>query len=158
DRAELAHKVIVDTPDLDSNDLSNREKLQRLLPVADVVLYVGSQEKYHDQLGWELFLQQRKRRALALALHKSDPLLHTGASGLRPDEDLIRDLQSEGFQSPLLFRTCAQHWIDAGRDGAALAPAAADLPEGEQFQDLVRWLEMGLTRLEIEAIKARGVS
>jgi hypothetical protein len=33
-----------------------------------------------------------------------------------------------------------------------------DLPEGEQFGELVRWLEMGLTRLEIEAIKARGVT
>ncbi|HEY7310001.1 MAG TPA: hypothetical protein VH643_11635 [Gemmataceae bacterium] len=29
---------------------------------------------------------------------------------------------------------------------------------GEQFRDLTHWLEMGLTRLEIEAIKARGVS
>jgi hypothetical protein len=41
-------------------------------------------------------------------------------------------------------------------DGNSSGPAAA--PEGEQFQDLVRWLEMGLTRLEVEAIKARGVS
>src|SRR5262249_12213335 len=38
-------------------------------------------------------------------------------------------------------------------------PAApAEPPEGEQFQELTHWLEMGLTRLEIEAIKARGVS
>jgi hypothetical protein len=32
-----------------------------------------------------------------------------------------------------------------------------DLPDGEQFRDLQHWLEAGLTRLEIEAIKARGV-
>jgi hypothetical protein len=32
------------------------------------------------------------------------------------------------------------------------------MPEGEQFPQLVEWLEMGLTRLEIDAIKARGVS
>src|SRR5262249_27704605 len=57
DRPALEQKILVDTPDLDSNDLSNREKLLRLLPVADIVLYVGSQEKYHDKLGWELFLQ-----------------------------------------------------------------------------------------------------
>ena len=31
------------------------------------------------------------------------------------------------------------------------------IPEGEQFPELVDWLEDGLTRLEIEAIKARGV-
>src|SRR3954470_1863598 len=41
DRPGLEQKVIVDTPDLDSNDLSNREKLHQILPVADVVLYVG---------------------------------------------------------------------------------------------------------------------
>jgi hypothetical protein len=154
DRPDLEHKILVDTPDLDSNDLANREKLFHLLPVADVVLYVGSQEKYHDKLGWELFLQQRKRRAFAFVLNKWDRCLHTGASGLRPDEDLLHDLQEEGFQNPLLFRTNAQAWVDrAGRNGDA-----PPLPEGEQFPELVRWLEMGLTRLEIEAIKARGVS
>jgi hypothetical protein len=161
DRPALAHKVLVDTPDLDSNDLANRDKLQRLLPVADIVLYVGSQEKYHDRLGWDLFLQQRKRRAFAFVLNKWDRCLHAAASGVRPDEDLLRDLREEGFHDPLLFRTCAQQWVDrsaqarSASDGNSSTPEA---PEGEQFQDLVRWLEMGLTRLEIEAIKARGVS
>ena len=69
DRDPLMHKVIVDTPDVDSNDLANREKLLQLLPVADVVLFVGSQEKYHDQLVWDLFKQQRQRRAFAFVLN-----------------------------------------------------------------------------------------
>src|SRR5205823_5836971 len=111
DRPGLEHKILVDTPDLDSNDLSNREKLLRLLPIADVVLYVGSQEKYHDKLGWELFLQQRRRRAFAFVLNKWDRCLH-GSGGIRPDEDLLRDLRAEGFENPLLFRTCAQFWVD----------------------------------------------
>ncbi len=156
-RPSLMHKVIVDTPDLDSNDLSNREKLTRILPVADIVLYVGSQEKYHDKLGWELFLQQRKRRAFAFVLNKWDRCLHAFTSGVRPDEDLLRDLQSEGFENPLVFRTCAQKWVDLQTAGDGKARPDG-LPEGEQFADLVHWLEMGLTRLEIEAIKARGVS
>src|SRR6266404_2837436 len=112
DRPGLEQKVIVDTPDLDSNDLANREKLQAILPVADVVLYVGSQEKYHDKLGWELFLQQRRRRAFAFVLNKWDRCLRDEGDGLRPDEDLLRDLHAEGFEDPLLFRTCAQAWID----------------------------------------------
>jgi hypothetical protein len=156
DRPALEQKVLVDTPDLDSTVLANRDKLVRLLPVADVVLYVGSQEKYHDRLGWELFLQQRKRRAFAFVLNKWDRCLTTAATGLRPDEDMLRDLHAEGFQSPLLFRTCAQLWVEQQAHGGDGSPPA-DLPEGEQFQDLVRWLEAGLTRLEIEAIKARGV-
>jgi energy-coupling factor transporter ATP-binding protein EcfA2 len=153
DRESLMHKVIVDTPDVDSNDLENREKLLQLLPVADVVLYVGSQEKYHDQLVWDLFRQQRQRRAFAFVLNKWDRCQDAGA-GLSPDQDLLRDLHSEGFTNPKLFRTTAQLWVDAN---AAQQPVPADLPPGEQFQELVAWLEAGLTRLEIEALKARGV-
>src|SRR5262245_15639269 len=151
DREPLRQKVIVDTPDLDSNDLANREKLIALLPVADVVLYVGSQEKYHDNLGWQLFREQRRRRAFAFVMNKWDRCLHPGASGVRPDEDLRRDLEGEGFTQHLLFRTAAQRWLDSPNG------QPKDLPEGEQFRDLVNWLEMGLTRLEIEALKARGV-
>jgi hypothetical protein len=153
DRPALDQKILVDTPDLDSNDLSNRDKLMRLLPIADVVLYVGSQEKYHDKLGWELFRQQRKRRAFAFVLNKWDRCTLDSTTGLRPDEDLLRDLESEGFHNPLLFRTCAQAWVDKASGNGQAEP-----PDDEQFLDLVNWLEMGLTRLEIEAIKARGVS
>src|SRR5436309_11849082 len=150
DRKALEQKILVDTPDLDSNDLANRDKLMRLLPVADIVLYVGSQEKYHDKLGWELFREQRQRRAFAFVLNKWDRCLHAGAQGLRPDEDLLKDLQSEGFQNPLLFRTCAQYWIDK-----ANGESNGELPEGEQFSELLNWLEVGLNRLEIDAIKGR---
>ncbi len=154
DRPALRHKVLVDTPDVDSNDLANREKLFRILPVADVVLYVGSQEKYHDQLGWDLFLEQKKRRAFAFVLNKWDRCQIPGA-GARPDEDWIRDLQATGFENPLLFRTCAQYWIDHPWQNVAELPPPA-VP-GEQFIELTRWLENGLSRLEVEAIKARGV-
>jgi len=157
ERETLTQKILVDTPDLDSNDLQNREKLQALLPVADVVLYVGSQEKYHDQLGWELFKEHRKRRAFAFILNKWDRCIHPGASGLRPDEDLLRDLAAEGFDNPRLFRTTAQVWVDAAAAGLSPDQAPGDLPPGEQFLELRTWLELGLTRLEVEAIKARGV-
>jgi hypothetical protein len=154
DRPGLEQKILVDTPDLDSNDLANREKLMQLLPVADIVLYVGSQEKYHDKLGWELFLQQRKRRAFAFVLNKWDRCQRESATGVAPDQDLLKDLEEEGFQNPLLFRTCAQFWVDQVQPGSINDWRVP----GEQFQDLVRWLELGLTRMEIEAIKARGVS
>jgi hypothetical protein len=156
DRPALEQKILVDTPDLDSNDVSNREKLLKLLPVADIVLYVGSQEKYHDRLGWELFLEHRKRRAFAFILNKWDRCQHPGASGRKPDDDLLDDLRGQGFENPLIFRTCAQHWVDhpLHPETSEVSPPVA----GEQFRDLVRWLEAGLNRLEIEAIKARGVS
>jgi hypothetical protein len=158
DRPNLEQKVLVDTPDLDSNDLANRDKLVNLLPVADIVLYVGSQEKYHDKLGWDLFKEQRRRRAFAFVLNKWDRCQPNGSAGMRPDQDLLSDLESEGFKDPLLFRTCAQRWVDHAPGAPNGNGMASEPPEGEQFADLVRWLELGLTRLEIEAIKARGVS
>lgn len=150
DRPNLIDKILVDTPDLDSNDLANRDKLMAILPVADIVLYVGSQEKYHDQLGWQLFKQQRQRRAFAFILNKWDRCQLNGATGLRPDEDWLRDLKAEGFVNPILFRTVSQAWVEESN-------GPAHLPEGEQFRELRDWLELGLTRKEIEAIKARGV-
>ena len=56
---------------------------------------------------------------------------------MRPDEDLLRDLEAEGFQEPLLFRTCAQLWVDrASSNGERRANSAEpSLPEGEQFAD-----------------------
>lgn len=157
EREALAQKVLVDTPDLDSNDLDNREKLLALLVVADVVLYVGSQEKYHDDLGWKLFKEHRNRRAFAFVLNKWDRCAdHPGAAGLRPDDDLLRDLTAEGFTAPRLFRTNARTWAEAGLDGTT-SERPDGLPEGEQFLALRHWLELGLTRLEIEAVKARGV-
>jgi hypothetical protein len=153
DRIALEQKIIVDTPDLDSNDLSNRDKLAQVLPVADIVLYVGSQEKYHDRLGWELFLQQRRRHAFAFVLNKWDRCLHPSTTGIRPDEDLLRDLKKAGFTQPRLFRTCAQYWIERATGSSSMKD-----PAGEQFQELVHWIEMDLSRAEIEAIKARGVT
>src|SRR4029077_16766268 len=93
-----------------------------------------------------------QRRAFAFVLNKWDRCVGRGNTGLRPDEDLLNDLRGEGFDNPLIFRTCAQHWVDVP-NGDGQPPV-----EGEQFRELTQWLEAGLTRLEIEAIKARGVS
>jgi hypothetical protein len=154
DRPALQHKLLVDLPDLDSNATVHREIVRQMLPVADVVLYVGSQEKYHDQIGWEEFLHQRKRKAFGFVLNKWDRCLHDGAAGKRPDEDLLDDLTKLGFEKPLIFRTNAQYWVDKAK-GEAQDPSP---PQGEQFLELVEWLEMGLNRLEIEAIKAKGIT
>jgi len=155
DRPALQHKVLVDLPDLDSNVVAHRETVRALLPVSDVVLFVGSQEKYHDSLMWDEFLKQRQRHAFAFVMNKWDRCLHNIGQGIRPDEDLARDLKAQGFENPLIFRTNAQHWVDKANGET---PATVDPPAGEQFLDLVNWLESGLNRLEVEAIKSRGIT
>lgn len=148
-QAGLEHKILVDTPDLDSNEIIHRERLEAVLPAADIVLYVGSQEKYHDQAGWEVFLKQKERRAFAFILNKWDRCLAQHSTGVRPDDDLLRDLKAAGFIDPLLFRICAQQWLTREKPTA--------LPEGEQFPALRNWLEQGLTKREMEAIRTKGV-
>ena len=153
DRPDLEQKIIVDTPDLDSNDLANREKLKALLPVADIVLYVGSQEKYHDQLGWELFLEQRQAAGVRVRAEQVGPLparrCQRPAAGRGP----AARPAARGVREPAAVPHVAQAWVDVADNG----DAPTGLPDGEQFRDLRDWLELGLTRLEIEAIKARGV-
>ena len=156
DRPALEQKIIVDTPDLDSNDLANRDKLQALLPVADIVLYVGSQEKYHDKLGWELFKEQRQRRAFAFVLNKWDRCLHAGSQrpaarrgpAPRPEGRGLREPAALPHDGPDVARPAKP------RNGRKPPPTC---PRASSSASLRNWLELGLTRLEIEAVKARGV-
>jgi hypothetical protein len=48
------HLVIVDTPDLDSVELKNRQTVEDLQLLADVVIFVASQEKYADEVPFRL--------------------------------------------------------------------------------------------------------
>ena len=68
-RDELRHKVIVDTPDIDSVLRENRE-LTGLVFAADVVLFVTSPEKYKVMQSADWVHQQRQQRALAFVLNK----------------------------------------------------------------------------------------
>lgn len=50
DQEELSHLAIVDTPDLDSLELKNRQMVEDLQLLADLVIFVASQEKYADEV------------------------------------------------------------------------------------------------------------
>lgn len=148
ERDTLANKIIVDAPDLDSRELNNYRRLQQILPYADIILYVGSQEKYHDQVGWELFRQYSTHKAFAFVLNRWDECIGREQTGARPDLDWLRDLQREGYNNPLLFRVCARFWSDQVADAC---------PAGEQFQELRRWLEAELGEKELLAIRQTNV-
>jgi hypothetical protein len=56
-QAELAHVVLVDTPDIDSVELSNRVTAQNFFVISDAIIFVTSQEKYGDLAGHEMTLK-----------------------------------------------------------------------------------------------------
>ena len=75
-RDSLAHLALVDTPDLDSVAVRNRQMAEDLYLFADAVVFVGSQEKYADQVPHQ-FLQRirRDRKLCFLLLNKAEPQL-----------------------------------------------------------------------------------
>jgi hypothetical protein len=81
---DLSHLVIVDTPDLDSLELKNRQMVENLQLLADFVIFVASEEKYADQVPFR-FLSgiHLVEKAYFLLLNKtegeltSDEVLHT---------------------------------------------------------------------------------
>ncbi|MGL4462077.1 MAG: GTPase [Planctomycetia bacterium] len=159
DRAELRFKIIIDTPDMDGSVLEHRERLKAILPVADAVMYCGSPEKYHDVEVWRILLQHRGTRGFAFVLNKWDRCVGGGESiGRSPDDDFRRSLAEAGFAAPLVFRTAAAFWAEArGVGGRASDGRTADAV-GDDFPQLERWIDEGLSAAVMRNVKLRGVA
>ncbi|QDU63858.1 GTPase Era [Planctomycetes bacterium Pan216] len=153
-RPELRHKVLIDTPDVDGSIKENWDTLGEMLPLADAVVYVGSQEKYHDRFAWELMLKHRSSRGFAFVINKWDrcQLSLNEKTGLAPDKDLRQSLAEAGFGDPLVFRTCASHW-----SYQRLHPEKDLGRIDDDFLRLEDWVEAGLTDRVIRDIKVRGI-
>jgi hypothetical protein len=154
-RSELRHKILVDTPDIDGSVVEHHDRLHEILPLADCVVYVGSQEKYHDREGWRLLMEHRRARGFAFVLNKWDRCqAHSGdREGRSPDEDFRKSLRAAGFDDPLLFRTVASQW--------ALERIHGQKPDetiDDDFLRLEAWLENGLHEGAVRAIKLSGIS
>ncbi|GBD36480.1 GTPase Era [bacterium HR36] len=145
----LRQKVLVDTPDMDTTKEENWRLLEKILEHADIVLYVGSPEKYHDDLGWQLFGKFSKHKAFAFILNRWDECADREKIGKAPDEDWLADLRREGYTNPRTFRTSAKWWLEK---------PTKELPQGEQFQDFKRWLEAELASKELIAIHQKNLA
>ena len=122
DRAGLQQKVIVDTPDLDTNDLANREKLHGAA--------AGRGHRALRRLAGEVPRPARlgavqgaaAAAGVRVRAEQVGPLRRPARAACGPTRTCLRDLKAEGFANPLLFRTTAQAWLDAAtavRDVAA---------------------------------------
>ncbi len=72
-RKDLSHLALVDTPDLDSLEARNREMVEDLYLLADVVVFVTSQEKYADDVPFQ-FLDRiyKEGKPYFLLFNKAD--------------------------------------------------------------------------------------
>ncbi|WP_448381960.1 hypothetical protein [Desulfosoma sp.] len=92
DRADLANVVFMDTPDVDSVAASNRTLVETLWRLADVVVFVTSQEKYADDV---------PSRFLQRIVHEStDVLVVCNKVGADTREDDVRDILDRETRVP----------------------------------------------------------
>nr|WP_294545455.1 GTPase domain-containing protein [uncultured Rhodopila sp.] len=138
----LLHKVLIDSPDIDSVMLQHKELTARLVHTADLVLFVTSPEKYKVMRSARWVLGQREQRGMAFVLNKWD----REALGVQYDQratlesDFHRVLADQGFADALVFKVSAlQQPGGAGNDLPALRA----------------WLETGISQTTGAAIRQR---
>lgn len=89
DDPRLKGVILVDTPDLDSVEIKNREMVEDLYLLADLVIFVTSQEKYADEVPYQ-FLDKIRREGKPFFL-----LVNKAHSALSAHE-LIASLSTQG--------------------------------------------------------------
>ena len=104
--------ILVDSPDVDSVVASNRASAEDLLNLADLVVFVTSQEKYADKLPFSWIEEARRtEKPFLVVLNKCDSeesrldlLEKLDASDIHPLGDLIR-LPRVRRDEPTLFQS-----------------------------------------------------
>jgi GTPase SAR1 family protein len=147
-RDELLHKVLVDTPDLDSVRLQHRELTTRLVHAADLILFVTSPEKYKVMRSARWILEQRQQRAIAFVINKWDREalgLHQNRRG-ELEQDFRGVLTDNGFPGALIFRVSALKETCGGQ-----APAGIE----NELPALRAWLEEGISQSTAGMIRQR---
>ena len=155
DRPGLEQKIIVDTPDLDSNDLTNRDKLFACCPWPTSSSTSARRRNITTSSAGTCSCSSASAGPLPSSSTNGTAVCTPALAACAPIKTCSTTSKRKAFKTRCSFAPAPRHWVDHPwqNNGTPQPPV-----EGEQFVDLVHWLEEGLTRLEIEAIKARGVS
>ncbi len=142
--AGLDGLVLLDVPDHDSVDSSNRAEMERIAEQADLLIWVTDPEKYADE-AMHAYLRQLSHHGAvtAMVLNKADRLSATDLSQCRTD--LARLLNDDGLAGTTIIATSANPLL-AG-DGVQGVGELVELlaTTVEQRQAMVARLEADLT-------------
>ena len=126
----LADLVLVDTPDFDSVELSNRAIADDFFIISDILVFITSQEKYADLAGHEMQTraQQWGKKAIFVmnkavsdtAYNDFKSLIHAlgyeaepiRIERLEPSPDLIPGLRNRPRFAELLAEASGEIWED----------------------------------------------
>lgn len=145
----IEYLILIDTPDFDSVELSNRRICEYFLIVSDVVVFVTSQEKYADMAGREVLdrtVQWGKNIVFVMNKVASDQAY----------DDLAEKLEDLGHPFPPLkverFDTPVERISDLrGREGFRELMSVGNEPDASVIRE--RELE-GLLKKGTEAVEA----
>jgi energy-coupling factor transporter ATP-binding protein EcfA2 len=100
----------VDMPDFDSTDQSNHELALGWLPHIDLLIYVVSPERYRDDRGWRILLENERDHGWVFVMNQWDR-----GHPLQVD-DFAKLLAQGGFTDPVLYRTDSRPERDRRKD------------------------------------------
>ncbi len=97
----------IDMPDIDSVEHANRELALAWLPHIDILIYVVSPERYRDDRGWEILLENARDHAWLFVMNHWD-------QGVEEQiDDFAAQLKQAGFQNPIILRCDSREDITA---------------------------------------------
>ena len=77
--------MIIDAPDFDSVERSNRELAVELMEAADLVIFVTTVTRYADQVPWEILARARQRGVPLMAVINRMPADPAEATAVMAD-------------------------------------------------------------------------
>jgi len=111
--------AVLDAPDFDSIDETNRDMAEQLLGAADLWLFVTSAARYADQVPWDYLRRAADRQAsIAVVLDRTSPEALTGVR-----RHLARMLSEQGMADVALFSV-----RESTPDAEGVLPAAEVAP------------------------------
>jgi GTP-binding protein EngB required for normal cell division len=92
-RDEIKHIALIDTPDLDSLEIQNRQMAEDFYLLADVIVFISSQEKYSDEVPSRFFYRiYQEEIPYYFLLNKADKMLTR--------EDVLTFFQQQEIKIP----------------------------------------------------------
>ncbi len=128
----------VDMPDFDSEETQNRDQVLQWLPHIDLLLYVVTPERYKDEEGWRLLLENGYGHAWLFVMNQWDR-----AQDIQLD-DFTQLLNKAGFDTPRIYRT-----VSVKKSGEA------EHPENE-FNQLADFVSLLAERNAVAQLEQRG--
>lgn len=141
DPAIVPGLMIVDAPDFDSVERTNRELALELLEAADLVIFVTTVTRYADQVPWDILARARQRGVPLLAVINRMPTDTTDEAAVMADyRALIErgELDRQGAFGDLEVVSVPEGEIDLAVDGLrreAVAPILEAIERLRQDDD-----------------------